>query len=59
MKNEKAIAPAVLAARAIAGIEAGNLEIRPGVSNVLKIMSRVAPHFMLRQLAKAMKRAAA
>ena len=59
MKNEKAMAPAVLAARAIAGIEAGNLEIRPGVSNVLKIMSRVAPHFMLRQLAKAMKRAAA
>ncbi len=37
--------------RAIAGIEAGRLEIRPGLANVLKAMSRVAPHFMLRQLA--------
>lgn len=42
----------VLVAHAIRGIEAGKLEIRPGLSNVLKIMSRVAPNFMLAQLAK-------
>jgi len=34
----------------IAGIEAGKLEIRPGLSNVLKAMSRIAPQFMLNQL---------
>jgi hypothetical protein len=32
----------VLASKAIAGIEAGKLEIRPGLSNVLKAMSRIA-----------------
>jgi len=42
----------VLARHAIAGIERGKLEIRPGLSNVLKAMSRIAPHFMLRQMAK-------
>ncbi len=52
MKGMKAMDVAVLAKRAIAGIEAGKLEIRPGLSNVLKIMSRVAPRFMLGQLAK-------
>ena len=52
MKREKAMRPAVLVHRAIKGIEAGKLEIRPGVSNVLKIASRVAPHFMFRQMTK-------
>jgi uncharacterized oxidoreductase len=42
----------VLARRAIAGIEQGKLEIRPGLSNVLKAMSRIAPQFMLRQMVK-------
>jgi uncharacterized oxidoreductase len=42
----------VLVTHAIRGIEAGKLEIRPGLSNVLKIMSRVAPNFMLAQLAR-------
>lgn len=42
----------VLVAHTIRGIEAGKLEIRPGLSNVLKLMSRVAPNFMLAQLAK-------
>ena len=41
--------------KAIAGIEAGKLEIRPGLSNVLKAMSRIAPELMLKQLVKAMK----
>ena len=52
MKGEKGMNVGVLAKRAIAGIEAGKSEIRPGVSNVLKIASRVAPHFMLRQMVK-------
>ncbi len=42
----------VLAKRAIAGIEAGKLEIQPGLANVLRAMSWVAPGFMLKQMAK-------
>ncbi len=52
MKGQKAMNVTVLAQHAIAGIEAGRLEIRPGLSNVLKTMSGVAPRFMLRQMAK-------
>jgi len=52
MEGQKGMDVAVLAKRAIAGIEAGKLEIRPGLSNVLKIMSRVAPQFMFRQMTK-------
>ena len=50
-KGQPAMDVKVLAKRAIAGIEAGRLEIRPGLANVLKLMSRVAPDFMLKQLA--------
>lgn len=57
MKGEKAMDAAVLAKLAIAGIEANRLEIRPGVANVLRIMSRVAPGFMLRQMTKLSRRA--
>ncbi|MFT4436389.1 SDR family oxidoreductase [Caballeronia sp. 15715] len=52
MKGEKGMKVSVLARRAIAGIEAGKIEIRPGVSNVLKIASRVAPHLMFQQMVK-------
>ncbi len=52
MKGQKAMDVNVLVKHAIAGIEAGKLEIRPGLSNVLKIMSRIAPQFMLNQMAK-------
>ena len=52
MRGRKAMDVEVLVARAMAGIEAGRLEIRPGLSNVLKIASRVAPRFMLAQMAK-------
>jgi uncharacterized oxidoreductase len=52
MKNQKGMEPPVLARRAIAGIEAGKLEIRPGLSNALKVMSRIAPHFSLNQIAR-------
>ncbi len=52
MKGQKAMDPAVLVRKAIAGIESGRLEIRPGLANVLKVMSRVAPAFMLGQMAR-------
>jgi uncharacterized oxidoreductase len=57
MKDQKGMDVKELAARAIAGIEAGKLEIRPGLSNVLKAMSRIAPQFMLKQMAKMAKMA--
>ncbi len=52
MKGQKAMNVSVLVEKAIAGIEADELEIRPGLANVLKLMSRVAPAFMLKQMAK-------
>lgn len=54
-RGQKGMDVEVLVRRAIAGIEAGKLEIRPGLSNVLNAMSRIAPRFMLKQLAKAAK----
>ena len=38
--------------QAIRGIERNHLEIHPGLSGVLKLMSRVAPQFILNQLSK-------
>jgi uncharacterized oxidoreductase len=55
MKGQKGMDVKELARHAIAGIEANTLEIRPGLSNVLKLMSRVAPQFMLKQMVKMMK----
>ncbi|MGC1458212.1 MAG: SDR family NAD(P)-dependent oxidoreductase [Steroidobacteraceae bacterium] len=52
MSREKGMDVQVLARKAISGIEAGHLEVRPGLSNVLRIMSRLAPQFMFNQLAK-------
>jgi uncharacterized oxidoreductase len=52
MQGQQGMDVQVLAQRALAGIEAGRLEIRPGLSNVLQIMSRIAPRFMLRQVVK-------
>ena len=37
---------------AINGLKKDRNEIRPGVSNILKFMSRVAPNFMFKQLSK-------
>ncbi len=54
-RGQKPMDPQDLVRRAIAGIEAGKLEIRPGLSNVLHAMSRVAPRFMLNQIAKMSK----
>jgi uncharacterized oxidoreductase len=47
---------AVLVAHALAGFRRDQLEIRPGLSNVLRVMSRVAPRLMLRQLSKPAER---
>ncbi len=52
MKVPKGMEARVFAQKAIAGIEAGKLEIRPGLANVLKVMSRMAPGFMLNQMGK-------
>lgn len=37
---------------AIKGLEQDRYEIRPGLSNTLKLMSRVAPNFMLKQTSR-------
>jgi uncharacterized oxidoreductase len=55
MKGRTGMDVKVVVNRAIAGIEAGKLEIRPGLSNVLKAMSRIAPAFMLRRMAQMSK----
>ena len=39
-----------------ASLKAGDLEIRPGQSNVLALMRRLAPDFINRQLWKASKK---
>jgi uncharacterized oxidoreductase len=52
MKEQKGMDAKVLARHAIFGIEKGKLEIRPGLANVLMAMSRIAPKFMLKQMAK-------
>jgi len=52
MKGQKGMAVDVLVTKAIAGIEAGKTEIRPGLSNVLYLMSRVAPSLPFGQMAK-------
>ncbi len=41
-----------LVGHAIAGMEKDRLEIRPGLSNVLRVMSRVAPNFIFKQLSR-------
>lgn len=55
MAGQRGMDPAALARHAIAGIEAGRREIRPGLANLLYAMSRLAPQFALRQVARATK----
>jgi uncharacterized oxidoreductase len=38
--------------QAIKALERDRLEIRPGLSNVLKLMSRIAPQFILKRLSE-------
>ncbi len=51
-KGQKAMSPDVLVRKAIAGIEAGKLEVRPGQSGLLKLLGRVAPDFAFKQLSR-------
>ena len=55
MKEQKGMDVKVLARHAISAIEADKLEMRPGLANVLMAMSRIAPGFMLKQMAKMTK----
>jgi len=41
-----------LVKQTISGIESGKTEIRPGLSNILYILSRIAPHIPFGQMAK-------
>jgi uncharacterized oxidoreductase len=52
MKGQKGMSVEKLVRQAIAGIQLGKPEIRPGLSNVLKFASRVAPGIIFRQLSK-------
>jgi len=52
VKGQKGMDPAVLARRAIRGIEADATEIRPGPSNILKLASRFAPNLIFNQMVK-------
>jgi uncharacterized oxidoreductase len=54
LKGSKGMSPEALARAAIAGIERGRGEVRPGLANVLKAMSRIAPEFMFRQMNRMM-----
>lgn len=54
-KGQKGMEVAVLVRHAIKGIHAGKVEIRPGLAGILHLMSRIAPDFMVRQLAKSMQ----
>lgn len=52
LKGQKAMPVELLVAKAIAGIEAGKAEVRPGQSNLLYLLSRMAPSVPFAQMAK-------
>lgn len=52
MNGRRGMPVDVLVRKAIASIEAGKTEIRPGQSNLLKIASRVAPGLIFREFSK-------
>jgi len=52
LKGVRAMNVAKMVGQAIQGLQKDQLEIRPGLSNVLKLMSRLAPQFMLNQFSK-------
>jgi len=55
MKGQKGMDVSLLVRKTIAGIEAGKTEIRPGLSNVLYLLSRLAPQLPFEQMAKMVK----
>jgi uncharacterized oxidoreductase len=56
MKGSTAMDVAKMVGYAIKGLERDQYEIRPGQSNLLKLMSRIAPQFILNQLSKPVER---
>ena len=52
MKNEKGMDPVLMVQHCIRQIEAGQLDICPGLSKVLKVASRVAPGLIFKQMTK-------
>jgi uncharacterized oxidoreductase len=52
MKGQKGMDVQALVKQAISGIESGKTEIRPGLSNILYILSRIAPRIPFAQMAK-------
>lgn len=52
LKGQKGMPVDVLVRKAIAGIEAGKAEVRPGQSNLLYLLSRLAPSLPFGQMAK-------
>ena len=52
MKGQKAMDVQVLVKQTIAGIQSGKTEIRPGLSNILYVLSRFAPQIPFGQMAK-------
>lgn len=52
MQNEKGMDAALMVQQCIRQIEAGQLEICPGLSKVLKVARRVAPNVMFKQMTK-------
>ena len=52
MRGQKGMSAKALVDKAIAGIESGKSEIRPGVANLMKAMSRLAPTFMFNQVTR-------
>lgn len=52
LAGSKAMSVSVMVGFAIRGMEQDNFEIRPGQSNALKLMNRIAPAFIFSQLSK-------
>ena len=52
LKGQKGMPVEVLVTKAIAGIEAGKAEVRPGQSNLLYLLSRMAPSLPFGMMAK-------
>lgn len=52
LAGSKAMKVAIMVGYAIRGMQQDNFEIRPGQSNALKLMNRIAPSFIFSQLSK-------
>jgi uncharacterized oxidoreductase len=57
MKGQKGMDVQALVRQAISGTESGKTEIRPGLSNILYILSRIAPRIPFGQMPKMLRAA--